>query len=144
MIQSIKPNDQEKLVAGGLNLIAIFLPFAGPIVGFAIGNKSPFVKFHALRCLIEQIVMSLFIGTLMVLSLSWTAYNLYQTGFDFSKIDWGMVIGKTIVVWVLLGILNIMNFVNGVKDGLQAFSGKIPTKLKWTERIAAKHSGISA
>jgi hypothetical protein len=72
----------------------------------------------------------------------WSAYNLYQNNFDLQRIDWAMLIGKTIVTWLLLGLLNILNFINGVRDGLQAFQGRIPEKMKWTERLAAKLSGL--
>jgi uncharacterized membrane protein len=134
--------ERERLVAGGLNIAAIFMPYIGPIIGYAMAGKSSFVRFHALRCIIEQVVMTVVLGTLMVLSLIWTVYNLYQTGFDLQKIDWAFVIGKAVVTWLLLGLLNILNFINGVRDGLQAFQGKYPTRFKWTERIAAKMSGF--
>lgn len=138
------PSQNEKLIAAGLNFAAIPFPYMGPLVGFAVGSKSKFVRFHALRSLIEQVALSLLIGFLMACSLGWTLYTLVRDGFDIQKIDWTQQILKMLGFWLLFGLFGLLNALNSIFDGIQALNGKIPTSKKWSERLALKWSRFEA
>jgi uncharacterized membrane protein len=134
------PSQHEKLIAAGLNFAAIPFPYMGPIIGYVVGSKSSFVRFHALRSLIEQLVLSLLIGFLMACSLGWTIYTLLRDGFDLQKIDWTQQILKAVFFWLLFGLFGLLNTLNSILDGVQALQGRIPTSKKWSERLAMKWS----
>lgn len=138
--------DRDKILAAAVNVSSIFFPYTGPIVGVVVGMKMPYVKFHAYRCLIGQIVTSVIIGTLMIISLSYSIYTTYQNmggHFDLSKIDWFGILIKSAITWVLLAIWNLINIIFAVKDALEAFNGKIPLKPNWIGKKAMKWSRMN-
>lgn len=124
-------------------LASIPAPFMGPLWGLITSGGRPFVRFHAIRCLLQEVFASLIIGTLMALSLAYTLYSFYQKGFDLSEINWWAVIIKSLVTWALLGLWAVVNFVMSIRDALQALDGQMPTKLGVSGRIAARWSGIT-
>lgn len=121
------------------------MPFMGPIIGFLI-SSSKYVKYHALKAIVEQIITSLIIGTLMICSLSYSIYTLYQSqsgGFDLSKIDWVAMLVKAAITWVLFAIWNLINIVLSLKDAAAANRGQLPTKPKFAERKAITWSKVT-
>ncbi len=141
----IEITQKDKNLAAGVNVAAIFFPYMGPIVGTIIGSKSPYVKFHAYRNLIQQIVSTIVIGFLMACSLAYSIYSLYNNqkdGFDLSKIEWVPILLKAALTWALLALWGVINTILSIGDALQALRGQLPTKPKWTERKAIKLSGM--
>ena len=139
-MQNPIPNSHRTL-AGAVNIASIFFPYTAPIVGFIVGFKLPFVRFHALKSLIEQIALTLIIGVLMIISISWSIYTAtgyFQDGFDWNKIDWVQLVLKTIGFWLLIGLFQLLNTIQNLKDAYQAFNGLLPTGKRWTERLALK------
>jgi uncharacterized membrane protein len=134
---------KDRQLATAVNVGAIFFPYLAPIVGIAAFGKSQFVRFHAYRCLIEQVVMTIAIGFLMLCSVSYSLYGFYQQGFDFQKFDWVAFLIKSVVVWLLLGLFQVLNFINSVRDASEAFQGKVPSHPKWSERLAMKWAGFT-
>ena len=142
------PTSQERVLAGGLNVAAIFLPCLGPIAGLALSDGSKFVKFNAYRCLVEQIVRTVLIGLIVLASLSYSMYSMvrdgvFDNGFDLSKIDWVAIIVKSAVTWIAFAVWGIWNTIGSIKDALQAFSGRMPQRMGWVNRRAAKWAGLS-
>ncbi len=136
----------ERTVAAAVNISAIFFPYLGPIVGSLIAGKSKFVKFHAYRCLIEQILSTLIIGALAITSLAFTIYSLSQTmqgGFDWHKIDWQTILIKSIVTYLLLALWGLINILLSVRDAIEALRGELPKRPKWSERKAMKLAKIT-
>ena len=141
----IEITQKDKTLAAGVNVAAIFFPYLGPIVGGIIGSKSPYVKFHAYRNLIQQILSTIIIGFLMACSLAYSIYSLYNNqkdGIDLSKIDWVPMLMKTIVIWVLLALWGLINTILSIGDALQALRGELPLNPKWSERKAMNVAGI--
>jgi hypothetical protein len=144
----MKTTSRERAIAVLLNLGAIPFPYMGPIIGLAVGGNSKYVRFHAYRCLIEQVVATVIIGVLMVCSLAFSVYQLWKSGtfangFDVSKIDWAAIIIKGVITWLLLAIWGLWNTFNSIRDALQANSGLLPKAAKWSEKKAMKMSGIT-
>ncbi|HLO99408.1 MAG TPA: hypothetical protein VK171_12505, partial [Fimbriimonas sp.] len=130
MINQFTP--KERNLASLVHIAAIFMPFLGPIIGYFI-SSSKYVKFHALKAIVEQVITSLIIGFLMICSLSYSIYTFYQSqsgGFDLSKIDWVAMLVKAAITWVLLAIWNLINIALSLKDAAQANRGQLPAKPK--------------
>jgi uncharacterized membrane protein len=139
-------SDRDKGLAAAVNVSAIFFPYMGPIVGAIVGAKSPYVKFHAYRNLIEQVISTIIIGFLMACSLAYSIYSLYndqKDGFDLAKIDWLPILMKAAITWLLLAIWNLINIFLSLRDASQALKGKLPTNPKWSERRALKLAGAT-
>jgi hypothetical protein len=142
-------NTHEKTVAGGLNVAAIFFPYIGPVIGLAISAGSKFVKFNAYRCLIEQVTRTILVGLIIVASLSYSIYSMVQAGvfkdgIDLSKIDWVTLLIKSAVTWLAFAAWALWNTVSLIRYALQGFAGKLPAKMRWVDRLAAKWAGLSA
>lgn len=138
------PDTNERTIAGALNLASIPFPYLGPIVGLIMGHRSPYVRFHAVRSLIEQVILSAITFTLIVVSLVWSLASLAQSGFDLQTIDWKTLILKTVAFWMLLGLFWVANLVNALQDAVDGFAGRYPRKFGWTTRLALKWSRCSA
>lgn len=141
----IEITQKDKTLAAGVNVAAIFFPYMGPIAGAIVGSNSPYVKFHAYRNLIQQIISTIIIGFLMACSLAYSIYSLYNNqkdGFDLSKIEWVPILMKAAITWALLGIWGLINIILSIGDALQALRGEVPAKPKWTERKALRISGM--
>jgi uncharacterized membrane protein len=142
----ILAKEQERNLAAILNFASIVAPYMAPILGLILGRHSSFVRFHAIRNLMEQVVASVLVAALIVVSLGTTLYSLstsgaFANGFDLSKIDIWQLILKSLVVWLALGAWSLWNTINSILDGLQAMRGELPSRPRWTERLAARWSG---
>jgi uncharacterized membrane protein len=141
----IQTTGHEKAVAAAVNVSSIFFPYLGPIVGALIAGKSKFIRFHAYRCLIDQIVTTVVIAALVMLSLAFSVYSLSNSmadGFDLSKVDWVMLLVKSLATWVLIVLWGVVNTVLSIRDALEALNGQLPSRPKWTERKAMIWSGL--
>jgi hypothetical protein len=143
----MKTSGNERLWASAVNLAAIPFPYVGPIVGLAVAGNSKYVRFHAYRCLIEQIVSTIVIGFLMACSFGFSLYQLWKTGtfengIDLNKVDWVAILVKGVVTWLLFALWGVWNTINSIRDALQANSGLLPKSPKWSERKALKLSGL--
>jgi len=137
--------ERDKMLGAAVNISAIFFPYAGPIVCALVCGKAPFVRYHAYRALIEQVIATVIIGFLMICSISYSVYSFYhqmEGGFDWSKIDWWGIILKSLVTWLLLGLWGVVNIFLALRDALEAYHGKLPLKPKWSERKALRLSGM--
>jgi len=142
----VQVKEHDKMMAAAVNVSAIFFPYIGPIIGIIVGARSPYVKYHAYRNLIEEVMSFLIITFLIICSLSYSIYSLYNSqrdGFDLSKIDWVTMIFKAVLTWLLLGLWTIVNTMLSIRDAIQALGGKLPNRPKWSERKAMKLSGLS-
>ena len=61
----VQTTGSERITAAAVNISAIFFPYLGPIVGAVIAGQSKFVRYHAYRCLIEQVVSTVACSSLM-------------------------------------------------------------------------------
>ena len=141
----VQSSGSERTTAAAVNISAIFFPYLGPVIGAVLARNSKFVRFHAYRCLIEQIVSTLIIGTLAITSLAFTIYSLSKTmegGFDWHKIDWQTIVIKSVITYLLLALWGVINTILSIRDAVEALRGQLPAKPKWTERKAMKLAKI--
>lgn len=139
---SIPYTANERLAGAAVNLASIPFPWTAPLVGIAVSGRSQFVRFQAIRSLIEQAASILLIGTVTVCSVIYSVVDFANKNFDFSQIDWKTVILKSVAIWIGLGLFAVWNFVNAIRDAWQAWNGEMPKRLKWSERLAAKWAGL--
>ncbi len=139
---SIPYTANERLAGAAVNLASIPFPWTAPLVGLAVSGRSQFVRFQAIRSLIEQLASIILIGTVTVCSVVYSVVDFANKNFDFSQIDWKAVILKSVAIWIGLGLFAVWNFVNALRDAWQAWNGDMPKRLKWSERLAAKWSGL--
>ncbi len=140
---SVPYTSNERLAGAAVNLASIPFPWTAPAIGLVVAGKSKFVRFQAIRSLIEQLASIIVIGSVTIASIVYSVVDFANKNFDFSKIDWKMVILKSVAIWIGLGLFAIWNFVNALRDAWQAWNGDVPKKMKWSERLAAKWSGFS-
>ena len=142
----VQSTGSERTTAAAVNISAIFCPYLGPIVGAVLAGKSKFVRFHAYRCLIEQILSTLIIGILVIFSLAFTIYSLSNTmegAFDWHKVDWQTIVIKSVVTYLLLALWGVINTILSIRDAIEALRGDLPRKPKWAERKAMKLAKIA-
>lgn len=139
---SVPYTSNERLAGAAVNIASIPFPWTAPLVGFAVAGKSKFVRFQAIRSLIEQVASIVLIGSITIASVVYSVVDFANKNFDFSKIDWKMVILKSVAIWIGLGLFAVWNFFNAIRDAWQAWNGDVPKKMKWSERLAAKWSGL--
>jgi len=133
----------ERLAGAAVNLASIPFPWTAPAIGLVVSGRSKFVRFQAIRSLIEQVASIVVIGSVTVASIVYSVVDFANKNFDFSKIDWKVVILKSVAIWIGLGIFALWNVFNALRDAWQAWNGEMPKKLKWSERLAAKWSGLN-
>jgi hypothetical protein len=140
---------QDQGLAMVMNLASIPLPYIAPIAGAVLGKKSPYVKFHSYRMLIEQVLGSILAGVLIACSLAYSLWKLKSdgvldsTGLHTEKIDWIGIIVKSVLTWILFALWGLWNTFNSLKDAMEAGRGYVPSKPRWSERLAMKWSGLT-
>ena len=140
---------RDQGLASLVNLGSIPFPYLAPIAGIFIGAHSPYVRFHAYRMLIEQLVGTLITGVLMASSLAYSVWKLKEdgvldsTGLHTERIDWLGILIKSALTWVLFALWGVWNTLNSLKDALEAGRGHVPSKPRWSERMALKWSGLA-
>ncbi len=136
------------MIAGAVNFAAIPFPYLGPIVGLAVAGRSSFVRYHASRCLIEQVLATAILVVVVGVSLAYSVWNLVQSGvfengIQLSKIDWLGILIKSVVTWIALALWNLWNLLNSLRDGMSALAGQEVNAVSWSERRAARFAGIA-
>lgn len=119
----MNPTDSERQRAALVHIAAIFMPYAGPIAGLVLAGSSGYVRFHAFRSLIGQVVTTLLTGTVVLISLGhtlFTLWNAYQAGN--LQIDWLMVIAKSLGVWLGLSLFALINTIGSIRSAHAAWT----------------------
>ncbi len=147
MAHSSEATNHERAVSAAICIAAIPFPYLGPIVGIVLHPRSPYVRFHAYRCLIEQVLATVLLATLLVASLLYSVVSLVQSGvfengFNWSRIDWVGILVKSAATWAGLFLWNAWNIVNSVRDGLAAYRGEPIQPRRWVDRRAATLAGL--
>ena len=134
--------DRERLLAVAINLSAIPAPYLGPLVGYLIAGNSAYARDHAIRLVLDELVLTLISATLIAISLGWTVLSLFRTGLDLSHIDWKFVFGKAIAFWLILQGLALANTIASIHAAIQASQGRLPKRLRGIKRLSARLSGL--
>jgi len=139
-------SQEDRVLGAAVNLAAIPFPYVGPIVGLIVGGRSPFVRYHAFRCLIEQVLATILLALIMIASLTYSIVTLVQSGvfangIDWSKIDWLGILIKSVATWVGLALWNLWNVVHSIRAGLAAYLWEPIRPPGWSERKAAHLAG---
>lgn len=127
-----KPEQVERSAAAGIHIGAIFVPIWVPLIAYVVTHRSrPFVAAHARQSLVETLVLNVFIGIAMVVSLAYTIvglYGLYQEGFE--NADWWSVVWKALlkmgIWWLVMGVLWVVNLFVSIRQAGMAYRGEWP------------------
>lgn len=126
----------------------IFFPVLGPLAVFILQSKSRFARYHALHAFVGTLVLNLFLFIFGAISITISLiglYNQYQQNFE--NFEWWPIILKSVITWVILGLIALANLIMNVSQALRANSGQWPMKGMTTSivnRILGKPSQFSA
>ena len=131
-----RPNARERLGGAMVHVGAIFAPILFPIGAYLFARKKAvYVAAHARQSLVETLLLNVFIGLAIVVSLSFTIahiVHLYQEGVE--NIDWikellsaGI---KMLVSYLLLALLCFINTVVSIVQAIKAYQGEWPKSWK--------------
>jgi hypothetical protein len=116
------------------------------LVGIALHPRSAYVRYHAYRCLIEQVVATVLLAVLLVCSVAYSVVSLvnsgvFENGIQWSKIDWVGILVKSAVTWIGLALWNAWNVFNSLRDARAAYAGAPLSRRNWSERRAIALAG---
>lgn len=125
-----------------VHIASIPAPYAGPLIALVVAGGRPFVRYQAVRALVGQVLAGLLTFVVIATSLSITIYQLVQTGFDLSEINWWQVLIKSVVVWLALVLFGLWNTLTALREAFVAHQGNLPRRMRWPDRVAARVSGL--
>lgn len=134
------PTRNERLVALCINLSAIPAPYVAPLIGCLLAPRSSFVRFFALRLILDEIVVTLVSLILVLTSSCWSLISLVRSGFDLAHLDWQLLVIKAVAFWTILQLLALANTIAAVCGAFQAATGQIPKRHIGLSRLAASLS----
>lgn len=125
--QTLKPSERQGAAAAHAS--GIFFPLLGPIIVFAVGSKSKYVRYHAMHSFIGMLLLNLVLFTLGAISLGYSLYNLYQHyQEEFKNFVWWHVLVKSVAVWIVLALIGLANTVVNIIQAIRAYNGQWPKK----------------
>ncbi|HMS54175.1 MAG TPA: hypothetical protein PKA27_02135 [Fimbriimonadaceae bacterium] len=107
------------------------------MITLVVAGGRPFVRYHAVRVLVGQLIAGLLTFLVIATSLSFTVYQLIQTGFDLSEINWWQVILKSVAVWLALALFGLWNIVTSLREAYIASQGTLTRRVRWPDRLTA-------
>lgn len=126
-IQPLKPSERQGAAAAHAS--GIFFPLLGPIIVFAVGNKSKYVRYHALHSFIGMLLLNIVLLTLGAISIGYSLYNLYEHyQEEFKNFVWWHVLVKSVAVWIVLALIGLVNTVVNIVQAIRAYNGQWPKK----------------
>jgi len=139
-------NKTERAWAAMAHFSGIFFPVLGPLVIFAFGMKSRFVRFHSIHALIGTLLLNVFLFVLGALSIAISVYGLYRNWQDgFENFSWWTVILKSAATWAIFALIGLANTVLNISQGIVAYRGEVPAGFttRLVGRLLEKRSGFS-
>lgn len=125
--QPLKPSERQGAAAAHAS--GIFFPLLGPIIVFVVGNKSKYVRYHALHSFVGMLLLNLVLVTLGAISLGYSLYNLYQHyQEEFKNFVWWHVLVKSVAVWIVFALIGLVNTVVNIIQAIRAYNGQWPKK----------------
>jgi hypothetical protein len=119
----------ERRLAAAVHVGSIAAPIVVPGVAWVIGQRSPFIKGHAQKALIDFLLLKVALFVAIVASSIYTIsrlITLYQNdwkGFDVTEFLIRFVVG-----WALLAILGAITTICSLREAWQAYNGKWPRR----------------
>ncbi len=138
----METTDTDRRLGALVCLAAIPAPYAGPLIGLVVAGRRPFVRYHAVRALVGQLIAGMLTFMVIATSLSFTVYQLVQTGFDLSQINWWQVLFKSVAVWLALALFGLWNTLTSLREAYAANQGVLPRRMGISDRIAARVAGL--
>lgn len=136
------PTREERLLACLICLSAIPFPYAGPLVGWIVGRRSPYVRYHAIAMALEEAALTAGSILLILASLCWTVVSLIRTGLDLEHIDWKFMLIKAAAFWLILQALALGNTLAAVVSAVRAYRGRLPRRKGALKRLSARLAGM--
>lgn len=128
-MQIEEPTSQERTGAALAHVSGIFFPFFGPLVVFLFGNKYRYVRYHALHALIGMLLLNIFLFILGAISITISLVGLWrQYQENFQHFEWWPIILKSVLTWVILGLIGLVNTVVNIVQAIKAYQGQWPGK----------------
>ena len=126
----LEADKPDRSWAAAVHVSSIFWPLIGPIVGWAVFNKSrPFVAAHAKQALMEAIVLNVTLFLMGLVSLTYTIVRIVhfiQTNWrDFS---WQEFLLRFIIGFIVLGLLELINIAISINQARTAWKGQWPKR----------------
>jgi hypothetical protein len=145
---SVEPNRNapERMWAAAAHFSGIPFPILGPLVVFAFGMKSRFVRFHSVHALVGTIVMNFFLFLLGGISIVISVYGIYRNWQEgFQNFSWWTVILKSAATWVIFALIGLANTVLNISQGIVAYRGEVPAGFttRLLHRLLERHSSTS-
>lgn len=138
----METTSRERALGAAVHVASIPAPYMGPLVALALSGGSPFVRYQAVRALVGQVLAGALVFVVVAASLTFSVAQLVRTGFDLSQIDWVQLIVKSVAVWLALALFGLWNTVTAIREALTAWSGRLPARMRWPDRLSARVSGL--
>lgn len=131
-MKTIASHPNERSVAAATHLAAIPFPYIGPLVALIVaGPKSPFVRRHAIRSLVETVFLTiaLFIGAATMFCIFTLPTLLEALRTAGQSLTWGdlfQALLRAVAVWIVIAIIGLVATLNNVRQALRAYRGQLP------------------
>lgn len=128
----------DRQLGAVVHLASIPAPYLAPVIALVVAGGRPFVRYHAVRVLVGQLIAGFITFLVIATSLSFTVYQLVQTGFDLSEINWWQVILKSVAVWLALALFGLWNTFTSLREAYVASQGSLTRRIRWPDRLTAR------
>lgn len=128
----------DRQLGAVVHLASIPAPYLAPMIALVAAGGRPFVRYHAVRVLVGQLIAGFITFLVIATSLSFTVYQLVQSGFDLSEINWWQVILKSVAVWLALALFGLWNTFTSLREAYVASQGALTRRVRWPDRLTAR------
>jgi hypothetical protein len=134
----MQTSSTDRRLGALVHLASIPAPYLGPLVALAVAGGRPYVRYQALKSLIGQVIAGMITFTIIATSIAFSIYQLSQTGFDLSQINWWHLIIKSVAVWLALALFGLWNTLTALREAFAAHGGVLPVRPRLTDRLATR------
>ncbi len=118
------PTATERNTAAIGHLVSIPFPIWGPVIFYFLHRKSSrFVSLHAVNILIGGLIQSMLLATALVVSALISLGQFLQNPQFTWDLLWAILV-KAAVVWVILGVIYVVDVVKSILSASRAQKGE--------------------
>jgi uncharacterized membrane protein len=123
---AVSPPEIDK--AKWIHLASILAPLTAPIVGYAIGGKSTFVRAHALDCAMDLLRWKLILFVVRIGLLINAVVRIATAIGNEEQLDFKAIIARALIGLLILGTFEVWNIVQAILSAKKASKGKWPRR----------------